>query len=384
MEGRARARAAVAVRALLRHRLVSVQDRAAAQAAAADPRRSVRQGAGTGRAATRAGRLGRRRRRRLEVFRQPLAVLDAGEADGRRHSTAERRRRPAELVRRAARTARDAGLPPRVLAHRRARNQLPPLLRRQHAGRPARRRPGGVRRDPRAARAPGARSARHRHPHRPSGRAVRSGEVLRDAAGAGRADLRRRREDPVGTRAAAARMGGARDHRLQLPQPAQRAVRRAGARAPDAQGLRQADRPRPELRRPALRDEAPDHGHLDGERADRAGAHARSHRREQPALARLHAEQPARRVDRGGGLLPQLPHLRRRTGLGRGRSHLDRAGHRPGAAPQPGDGLDDLRLPARGAAAARSRRHAGQRLRAPRRLPCRRRVGNRGAAAFPR
>ena len=50
------------------------------------------------------------------------------------------------------------------------------------------------------------------------------------------------------------------------------------------------------VRRRALRQQAADHGNRDGKRAERARAHARSDRREQPRVARLHARQPARRA----------------------------------------------------------------------------------------
>ena len=62
-----------------------------------------------------------------------------------------------------------------------------------------------------------------------------------------------------------------------------------GAGAAAAARLRQAHRPRRAVRRRALREQAADHRDRDGERADRARAHARPHRREQPQVARLHA-----------------------------------------------------------------------------------------------
>ena len=74
-----------------------------------------------------------------------------------------------------------------VLAHRIARDQLPAVLRRQHAGRPARRTPGGLRRDAPAARRADSRRQGPGRPHRSSRRPVRSRAVFRDAAGAGRA-----------------------------------------------------------------------------------------------------------------------------------------------------------------------------------------------------
>ena len=96
---------------------------------------------------------------------------------------------------------------------------------------------------------------------------------------------------------------------------------------------------------------------------------------EQPALARLHAEQPARHAGGSRRLFPRLPHLRERAGLGPRRSRRARARHRPRPPAQPGDGVDDLRFlprgrccrairrtsrrPARTAAAAIRRRREG-------------------------
>ena len=166
----------------------------------------------------------------------------------------QRDARPAEVVRRAARAARGAGLSPRLLAHRVARDQLPALLRRQHARRPARGGSRGLRVDPRTAGPAHRRGTGDRRADRSPGRAVRSGPLFRDAAGPrgrGLEDsrapgaapaLRRRRKDPVGARTAAGRLGRPRHHRLQLSQPGQRAVRRAGQRAPDAPDLRQGHR----------------------------------------------------------------------------------------------------------------------------------------------
>ena len=105
---------------------------------------------------------------------------------------------------------------------------------------------------------------------------------------------------------------------------------------------------------------------------------------EQPALARLHAGEPARRHHRGRRLLPGLSHLRRRAAAGRAE---DRAVARAQAivaraAAQPGDGSVALRLLPRGDAAARSgrapRRH---RAGAARRLSAGRRERGARAAA---
>ena len=63
-----------------------------------------------------------------------------------------------------------------------------------------------------------------------------------------------------GSRAAAAGVGGPRHDRLQLPQRAERPVRRSGAGAADAPRLREADRPTRAVRRRALCEQAADHG----------------------------------------------------------------------------------------------------------------------------
>ena len=124
------------------------------------------------------------------------------DAGGRRADRAARRAastatpgRP-ESFDRAARAARGAGLPALVLADGVARDQLPALLRRQHARRPAGRAARSLRRDAPAARAAARATARVHgvridHPGRP----VRSGALLRDAAGPGRARLGHRAAD---------------------------------------------------------------------------------------------------------------------------------------------------------------------------------------------
>ena len=166
--------------------------------------------------------------------------------------------RAARELRRAARAARGAGLPARVLADRVARDQLPALLRRQHAGRAARR---ATRRSSTRRTSCSAQLLARRQRAAASASITRTGCSIRRATsrccrssprepGAERATagataaLRRRREDPVGPRAAAARAGSvARHDRLQLPQRAERPVRRPAHGAAHAPHLRQAHRP---------------------------------------------------------------------------------------------------------------------------------------------
>ena len=113
-------------------------------------------------------------------------------------------------LRRAARAARGAGLPARVLARRRRRDQLPPLLRHQRPGGAAHGGRARVRGDARA----GARAGRGRQgrraAHRPSRRPVRSRRSIpAPAASATRtasASPPRRPRRPAG--AAALRRGG--------------------------------------------------------------------------------------------------------------------------------------------------------------------------------
>ena len=97
-----------------------------------------------------------------------------------------------------ARAARSAGLPAVVLADRVSRDQLPALFRRQRARRTAR---GGSRRLCRHARAPGKLHRERQRPggaHRSPGRPLRSGALLRHAAGPWRRrPLRARRENPL-------------------------------------------------------------------------------------------------------------------------------------------------------------------------------------------
>ena len=79
-------------------------------------------------------------------------------------------------------------------------------------------------------------------------------------------------------------------------------------------------------------------------------AHALNRISEQrPALARLHAEQPARGAARGDRLLPRLPHLRqRRRGIDeRGPASTSRPRSREARRRNPALERDDLRLPPR-------------------------------------
>ena len=93
--------------------------------------------------------------------------------------------------------ARRAGLAAHVLARRVRRDQLPPLLRRQRAGRAAHGGARGVRGDARARARPG-RGRPHRRPaHRPSRRPARSGAIFRPAAGGLRAPGQPTRRDGV-------------------------------------------------------------------------------------------------------------------------------------------------------------------------------------------
>ena len=192
-------------------------------------------------------------------------------------------------------------------------------------------------------------SRRHRScgAHRSSGRPVRSGAILLDAAGPRGAlarprsrarrravrspPLRRRGEDPVGARTAASALGRAWHDRLQLPERSQRRLRGRRTGAPHAAHLRQAHRPGGLLRRCPVCEQAADHGDRHGERAERARARAGSDRREQPEIPRLHAREPSRRHHRGGGLLPGVSHLCGRTGMAEGGSR--RRSHRPSPAP---------------------------------------------------
>ena len=144
-----------------------------------------------------------------------------------------------------------------------------------------------------------------RRPHRSSRRAVRPGALLRDAPGAGartrpastRArSVRRRREDPVGARAPAGdwTVHGTTGYNflndlngIFVDAAQARRLRRVYAK------LTGRDEPFDDVLYDA---QAADHGHRDGERAERARAHARPDRRGQPQVARLHARKHARRA----------------------------------------------------------------------------------------
>ena len=292
-------------RALLRHRLEPVQDGAAAQAAAADPRRPVRRGPRSRRAAARAAR----RSAGAGVFRQPAAdqrhadlpscsgLPELSPAAARRCSRSSTACPATRAVVRPRCTSCSKTQAYRLAYWRTASHEInyrrffdvntlaglrvedPDVFASIH------RLLARLLRD----------GARHRRADRSSGRAVRSGALLRHAAGP-----RGRAWDSSGGHGArvlyvvAEKILSGRERLpsgwavhgttgLQLPQPGERAVRGPGQRAAHAPRLRQADRPDAELRRPALRDQAADHGHRDGQRAHGARAHARSHRREQPA-----------------------------------------------------------------------------------------------------
>ena len=108
---------------------------------------------------------------------------------------------------RAARSARRPGLSARLLASRGRRDQLPALLRRQRPCGAAHGERRGLRSDASAAAGADPRGQDRRPAHRSSGRAVRPGALLREAAGARRTDLSAGREDPRELRAAAADAG---------------------------------------------------------------------------------------------------------------------------------------------------------------------------------
>ena len=101
-----------------------------------------------------------------------------------------------------------------LLATRGRRAELPPVLRDHDARGPPRRGPLGVRRDPRRGAALGARRARGRPAHRPSGRAGRPGRIPRAPRGGDGRRVRAGREDPRAWRAAAGVVGDRRHDRL--------------------------------------------------------------------------------------------------------------------------------------------------------------------------
>ena len=138
------------------------------------------------------------------------AAVDAGQRPARR----SRQLRP------AARAARAPGLPARLLADRGRRDQLPPVLRHQRAGRAADGRAGGVRGDAPAAPPADRVGPDHRAAHRSPGRARSIRRTTSRAcsrwrrrpirAGVRVAVLHRRREDPLGGRVAARPTGRSR------------------------------------------------------------------------------------------------------------------------------------------------------------------------------
>ena len=176
------------------------------------------------------------------------------------------------------------------------RDQLPPLLRRQRPGRHPHGGPRRLRGDPPAPVPPGPRGPHHRAADRPPRRPLRPRGLPRRAPGSGaRASCSGGREDAP---TAAARslyvvvekvlepgeslpdaLARPRDHRLRVPERAQRALRgpegRARPRA-DLPALHGADGA---LRRRRPRGEAAGHRHDDGQRADRPGPPARAPRR---------------------------------------------------------------------------------------------------------
>ena len=136
------------------------------------------------------------------------------------------------------------------------------------------------------------------------------------------------------------RLGGAlghpRHHRLRVPQPDRRAVRRRRPRARHDVGLPGLHRAARELSRRRLRVEAAHHGADHVERADRARARARPARPARPPLARLHPQQPDRRPARGDRVLSALPdlHHRRRHHAPRPRVRGGGGGLRQAAQPR--------------------------------------------------
>ena len=182
-----------------------------------------------------------RRALKARLARPCRAPAGAGRRDRRGGRGDERPRRRARQLRRAARADRRAALPPGALARGGRRDQLPALLRHQRAGRAAHGTPRGVR----GHAPPGARPGRGRRRSTacasttptawPTRRATSSDcNALRRTggpAGAGAGDRRPRardaalrggREDRRAARAGAARLGGARHHRLPVRQRRQR------------------------------------------------------------------------------------------------------------------------------------------------------------------
>ena len=123
-----------------------------------------------------------------------------------------------------------------------------------------------------------------------------------------------------------------------------------------APGLRQAHRPHRAVRRRALREQAADHRHGDGERADGAHAHARPHRRRAAGKSRDFTRDSLREVITE--VVACFPVYRTYVDeegwTPEDRAVVERA-DRPRAAAQPGDGIVAVRLLPRGDAAARRR-----------------------------
>ncbi|MFQ5719758.1 MAG: 4-alpha-glucanotransferase [Acidobacteriota bacterium] len=172
------------------------------------------------------------RLRDADVLRRQLARLVGASGDLKSFIEANVERfdgRPGDPgeLRPAGRPARRPGLPPGLLAHRRGRDQLPPVLRHQRPGRVASGGPAHLRGYAPAGAGVRAPWAGGRPSHRPFRRTPRSGGLLREAV---RGDCRRRRkrraagldrrrEDPRVPRATAGGLGGARHHRLRLLLP---------------------------------------------------------------------------------------------------------------------------------------------------------------------
>ena len=237
-----------------------------------------------------------------------------------------------------------AGLPAGLLAGGGRGDQLPPLLRRQRAGRHPR---GGpevfeathqlvLRLAAPRARSPACASTTPTACATPPATSRGSSELPR-ARGARRAPRRRTPLLPTSwpRRSCAGATSGLprRAWAVRTAPPAttsstrQRAVRRPPQRAGARPPLPRVHRRDARLRRRGLREEAADHAQSPGQRDQRAGHRAGPHRRAEPALPRLHPQQPDARPARGHRLPSGLPHLHRRGRPEVGRTR-DRALHR--------------------------------------------------------
>ena len=162
--------------------------------------------------------------------------------------------------------------------------------------------------------------------HRPPGRPVRPGAVLRAPAGLWRARSAGRLAAPTPAgqplyvlaekilsagEELPADVAGRRHDRLPVRQRRQRrasSTRPASARcASSTRGSRRQTAP---VRRGRLREQEADRRVVARQRAERARPRAQPHLGGQPALARLHAREPARAARGGRRLLPRLPDLR--------------------------------------------------------------------------